>query len=102
LPTRHGRALAACCPAASPTLNQSPPPPPRPRRGGAGAPAPLARPPFPPTPQEAFLEQWKKTVLPKLQECGKQSAAEEAGMAARKAAAARAEEERDMQEAACK
>jgi hypothetical protein len=87
LPTRHGRALAACCPAASPTLSP---------------PAPLARPPFPPTPQEAFLEQWKKTVLPKLQECGKQSAAEEAGMAARKAAAARAEEERDMQEAACK
>jgi hypothetical protein len=41
-------------------------------------------------------------VLPKLQECGKQSSAEEATMAARKAATARAEEERDMQEAACK
>ncbi len=52
--------------------------------------------------QETFLEQWKKLVTPKLQECSKQSAAEEAGMVARKLATVRAEEEREMQDAACK
>lgn len=59
-------------------------------------------PPAPPPLQEAFLEQWKKVVLPKLQECAKQSAAEEATMNARKLAMARTEEEREMQDAACK
>lgn len=67
---------------------------------------PLAHPCMPPTlcphQKEAFLEQWKKVVVPKLQECARQSAAEEAGMAARKLATARAEEEREMQDAACK
>ncbi|KAI8462863.1 MAG: hypothetical protein J3K34DRAFT_164310 [Monoraphidium minutum] len=52
--------------------------------------------------QEAFLEQWRKAVVPKLQECAKQSAGEEATMAARKLATARAEEEREMQDAACR
>ncbi|GBF96114.1 transcription factor [Raphidocelis subcapitata] len=52
--------------------------------------------------QEAMLEQWRKVVIPKLQECAKTSAAEEASMAARKAATARAEDEREMQDAACK
>lgn len=52
--------------------------------------------------QEAFLEQWKKMVGPKLQECARQSAAEEATMAARKLAAVRAEEEKEMQDAACR